>query len=112
MERCQGKIDRAGEKGIVQCKISEKEENRGDRCQNIPLLRKDMEARKFSTDRVPFPKTVGQTVGQKLGAMEKGKERWIRKLKSKPARFPSPKGGISIGVGRFDRFSQSIEDSS
>ncbi|KAK1584150.1 hypothetical protein Q3G72_030263 [Acer saccharum] len=66
----------------------------------------------MSSNRSPFPKTVGQKGAGIVGVAEKGKERWVRNLKLKPARFPSLKGGIRIGVGRKEQLSQSIEESS
>ncbi|KAK4849070.1 hypothetical protein QYF36_020487 [Acer negundo] len=88
-----GVADATGDKKKEQVKIREKEENRGVWCQNIPLLRKDLEGRKLTTEKISLSKTVGQTVGWKIGTMEKGKRVWIRKLKSKPARFLVSKGG-------------------
>ncbi|KAK0597862.1 hypothetical protein LWI29_029289 [Acer saccharum] len=52
-------------------------------------------------------------VAKVIEAGEKGKEKWIQKLKLKPTLIPTSKGGISIGaVGSDQYFPSSSEDTS
>ncbi|KAK1582035.1 hypothetical protein Q3G72_011261 [Acer saccharum] len=62
--------------------------------------------------RVTVVAAVGQIGAGRVGVTDKGKEGWVQNLKLNPARLPSPKGGIRIGVGRKEQLSQSSDDSS
>ncbi|KAK1583655.1 hypothetical protein Q3G72_025894 [Acer saccharum] len=112
VRRRQEKPDRVEGTSSGPKKSSAQNDIREAQCQYTTQFEKEKVGRRLSSDRSPFPKTVGQTGAGRVGALDKGKEGWVQNLKSNPARRPSHKGGIRIGVGREDILSQSSDDSS
>ncbi|KAK0597523.1 hypothetical protein LWI29_026183 [Acer saccharum] len=79
-----------------------------DECQLVAI-----EGRRALPDKTALPKMGflnDNAVGFKLGAVEKGKGIWFRKLKPKPDRIPATKGGICIGFDRKGQFSQNSSE--
>lgn len=67
-------------------------------------------------NKAPFSKVVHlyrKAAGLNFQQVEKGKGKWIRKIRSKPTWIPSPSGGICIGERGSDKyFLTSSEDTS
>ncbi|KAK1584212.1 hypothetical protein Q3G72_030839 [Acer saccharum] len=103
VERCQCKSDRAVDRSKDQLCVRKKGEIRGIMGPNFRRPRKDLEDREARSDKATLPKEPFLN----LCVEEKGKGKWIRKLKSKPPRFPACKGGIRIGVDRPSQKSSS-----